>query len=176
MLRQDLQFFDRPENNTGALASRLDSNPQAILELMGFNVGLILISVLNVVACSILAIAYTWKLGLVVVLAGLPPLLGCGWLKIRFDARLDQDLSKRYAASASIASEAITAIRTVSSLAIEESVLQKYTDELNSAVSSSVMPLSTMMIWFASTQSMEYLFLALGFWYVTLLKCILSPC
>ncbi|KID98618.1 ATP-binding cassette multidrug transport protein ATRC, partial [Metarhizium majus ARSEF 297] len=165
MLRQDLQFFDRTENNTGALASRVDSNPQAILELMGFNVGLILIAVLNVLACSILGIAYSWKLGLVVVLAGLPPFVGSGWFKIRFDAKLDRAISKRNSNSAAIASEAVTAIRTVSSLAIEESVLDKYLTELEHAVSGSVKPLFSMMVWFALTQSIEYWFMALGFWY-----------
>ncbi|KAK9440093.1 ATP-binding cassette multidrug transport protein ATRC [Metarhizium brunneum] len=165
MLRQDLQFFDRTENNTGALTSRVDSNPQAILELMGFNVGLILIAVLNVLACSILGIAYSWKLGLVVVLAGLPPFVGSGWFKIRFDAKLDRAISKRNSNSAAIASEAVTAIRTVSSLAIEESVLDKYLTELEHAVSGSVKPLFSMMVWFALTQSIEYWFMALGFWY-----------
>ncbi|KID86912.1 ATP-binding cassette multidrug transport protein ATRC [Metarhizium guizhouense ARSEF 977] len=165
MLRQDLQFFDRTANNTGALASRVDSNPQAILELMGFNVGLILIAVLNVLACSILGIAYSWKLGLVVVLAGLPPFIGSGWFKIRFDAKLDRAISKRNSNSAAIASEAVTAIRTVSSLAIEESVLDKYLTELEHAVSGSVKPLFSMMVWFALTQSIEYWFMALGFWY-----------
>lgn len=165
MLRQDLQFFDRTENNTGALASRVDSNPQSILELMGFNIGLILVSVLNLLACSILAIAHDWNLGLVVVCAGLPPLVGAGYLKIRFDAKLDRDTSKRYSASASIASESVSAIRTVSSLAIEESVLQKYTNELDLAVTGSKRPMFTMMLCFALTQSIEYWFQALGFWY-----------
>ncbi|KAH6691445.1 multidrug resistance protein [Plectosphaerella plurivora] len=165
ILRQDLQFFDRTENNTGALASRIDSNPQAILELMGFNVGLILISVLNLVACSILAIAHSWNLGLVVVFAGLPPLLGTGYMKIRLDAKLDRDTSKRYSASASIASEAVNAIRTVSSLAIEESVLEQYTNELDHALSGSVRPLFTVMVCFGFTQAIEYWFMALGFWY-----------
>ncbi|OAQ85866.1 multidrug resistance protein [Purpureocillium lilacinum] len=165
MLRQDLQFFDRPENNTGALASRLDENPQAILELMGFNVALIFISALNVLACSVLGIAHSWKLGLVVVLAGLPPMLAAGWLKIRFDVRLDRDVAARHAESSAIASEAVTAIRTVSSLAIEESVLRRYTEELDGAVRGSVRPLFAMMVWFALTQSLEYGFLALGFWY-----------
>ncbi|EJP62955.1 ABC transporter [Beauveria bassiana ARSEF 2860] len=165
MLRQDLQFFDRPENNTGSLTSRVDSNPQSILELMGINVGLIFISILNVVTCSVLAIAYSWKLGLVVVCAGMPPLLAAGWLKIRSDVKLDDQLSKRYSKSASIASEAVTSIRTVSSLAIEEAVMSRYTRELDHAVAGSVRPLLSMMIWFAFTQSIEYWFLALGFWY-----------
>ncbi|OHF02855.1 ABC transporter [Colletotrichum orchidophilum] len=164
-LRQDLQFFDRVENNTGALASRLESNPQAILELMGFNIGLILISSLNVIACSILAIVTTWKLGLVVVLAGMPPLVSSGYIKIRLDARLDTKTSQRYSASAAIASESVTAIRTVSSLAIEESVLKRYTDELDNAVRASTGPLFVMTIAFGLTQAIEYFFMALGFWY-----------
>ncbi|WQF79623.1 Putative Type 1 protein exporter [Colletotrichum destructivum] len=164
-LRQDLQFFDRRENNTGALASRLESNPQAILELMGFNIGLILISTLNVVACSILAIVTTWKLGLVVVLAGLPPLVSAGYIKVRLDAKLDASTSKRYSSSAAIASESVTAIRTVSSLAIEESVLKRYTDELDHAVWASTAPLFIMTIAFGLTQCIEYFFMALGFWY-----------
>ena len=164
ILRQDLQFFDRDENSTGSLASRIDSNPQAILELMGFNVGLILIAVLNVLACSILGIVYSWKLGVVVVFAGLPPFVGSGWLKIRFDALLDRNNSKRISTSASIASEAVNAIRTVSSLAIEQAVLDRYMTELDHAISASVMPMLSLMIWFAFTQSIEYWFLALGFW------------
>ncbi len=167
MLRQDLQFFDRTDNSTGALASRIDSNPQSVFELMGFNVGLILISVLNVLACSILGIAYSWKLGLVVVLGGLPPLLTAGWLKIRLDMRLDGSVSKKNSAGASIASEAISAIRTVSSLAIEDRVLGRYTSELDNAVGGTVKPLAGVMVCFALTQAIEYWFLALGFWYVS---------
>ncbi|KAM6477650.1 P-loop containing nucleoside triphosphate hydrolase protein [Trichoderma sp. SZMC 28011] len=165
MLRQDLQFFDRPENNIGALASRVDANPQAILELMGFNIALILVAVFNITACSILAIAYSWKLGLVVVFAGLPPMVGSGWFKIRLDVKLDHGISARQSRSAAIASEAVTAIRTVSSLAIEESVLNSYTHELDQAIVGSVKPMSIMMVCFAFTQCIEYFFLALGFWY-----------
>jgi ATP-binding cassette, subfamily B (MDR/TAP), member 1 len=165
LLRQDLQFFDRPENSVGALASRIDSNAQSIFELMGTNVGLIFIAFINVAACSVLGIVYSWKLGLVVVLAGMPPLAGSGYLKIRADAKLDRDVSKRHSQSSAIASEAVNAIRTVSSLAIEESVLLRYTEELDHAVSGSVRPLATMMVWFAFTQAIEYWFMALGFWY-----------
>lgn len=165
MLRQDLQFFDRDENSTGALVSRIDSNPQSILELMGYNISLVLVAVFNIATCSILAIAYSWKLGLVVVCSGLPPLVAAGYMKIRFDAKIDRETSKLLSSSASIASEAITSIRTVSSLAIETSVLARYTAELDSALAGSKRPVFTMMICFALTQSIEYWFMALGFWY-----------
>ncbi|KAF9891564.1 hypothetical protein FE257_003575 [Aspergillus nanangensis] len=165
ILQQDIEFFDREENSTGALVVRVDSNPQAILELMGYNIGLVLIAALNVLACAVLALIYSWKLGLLVTCAGLTPLIGSGYLKIRLDAKLDRDTSKRYSVSASIASEAVTSIRTISSLAIEHSVLERYTRELDGATADLKRPLFAVMASFAFSQSAEYWFLALGFWY-----------
>lgn len=163
-LSQDLQFFDRPENTVGALASRLGTYPQAVLDLMGINVALIGIAVGNISACAILSIVATWKLGLVVVLCGLPPLVLSGWVRARLESRMEISNDLRYSNSASIASEAISAIRTVSSLTIESTVLEKYRLELQQAASSSVLPIHLAMLCFGLTQSIEYFFLALGFW------------
>lgn len=165
MLRQDLRFFDRPENTTGALSSRIDSYPQAIFELMGFNVALIFTSVVGVVSCCVVALAYGWRLGVVIIFAGLPPLLASGYARIKMEGAMETKISKRFSQSASIASEAINAIRTVSSLAIETSVLDKYTQELELAISDSKKPIMLIMLPFAFTQSVEYCFQALGFWY-----------
>ncbi|KAI5925484.1 ABC transporter [Camillea tinctor] len=165
MLQQDIQFFDRPENMVGALTGRLDSVAQSILELMTMNITIILISVITIVACSVLAIVVSWKLGLVAVFAGIPSLLFAGYARIRLETRMDDDNAKRFSGSAAIASESILAIRTVSSLAIENTVLRKYTDELDRAIQQSCLPLAHMMFWFSFTQSIEYFILALGFWW-----------
>ncbi|KAL4935116.1 hypothetical protein BDV06DRAFT_234625 [Aspergillus oleicola] len=164
-LRQDLRFFDRPENTVGALISRLDSHPQAILELMGFTVAIILMSAINIVASSILAIAVSWKLGLVGVFAGLPPMMVGGYARVRLEAKMDDQMGQRLSASASVASETIIAIRTVSSLAIENTVLKKYVNELELAISQANGSMFHMMSWFSLTQSVEYFVLALGFWW-----------
>lgn len=163
-LRQDIRFFDRPENTVGALVSRLDSYPQAVLELMGFNVALVVLSATNVVASSILSLVVSWKLGLVGVFAGMPPLLLSGFVRIRLETKMDADMGKRFSASSSIASETVTAIRTVSSLAIERRVLARYTNELDAAIRQTAPSMFVMMIWFSLTQSIEYFILALGFW------------
>ncbi|RMJ20281.1 hypothetical protein CDV36_000007 [Fusarium kuroshium] len=165
MLKQDLRFFDRPENAVGALISRIDSHAQAIFELMGFNISLVLNNIVNIFSCSILSIAISWKLGLVGVFAGLPPMLLAGWVRIRLETKMDADIDERFSISASIASETITAIRTVSSLAIEKTVLQRYTNELDAAISGSIIPFCNMMVWFSLTQSIECFILALGFWW-----------
>ncbi|OJZ80164.1 hypothetical protein ASPFODRAFT_212871 [Aspergillus luchuensis CBS 106.47] len=130
MLRQDLRFFGRPENTVGALVSRIDSQSQAVLELMGFNVALVLQHHFQICSYS-----------------------------------PGEEVDKRFSTSASIASESVNAIRTVSSLAIEKSILEKYAAELDSAVSGSTLPLFTMTILFSLTQSIEFLILALGFWF-----------
>lgn len=165
-LRQDLRFFDRPENTVGALISRLDSYPQAVLELMGFNVALVLLSAINVLASSVLALVVSWKLGLVGVFAGIPPMLLAGYARIRLETKMDTDMGKRFSASSSVASETVTAIRTVSSLAIEDTVLTNYTNELDQAISQTAPSMFHMMIWFSMTQAVEYFILALGFWLV----------
>lgn len=145
----------------------MDSYPQAVFELMGFNIGFILIAALSIAACSILGIVYAWKLGLVIVFAGIPAVVGFGWIKMRFDGRLDRIVAKRLATSSAIASESTTAIRTVSSLGIENAILNRYTSELDQAVKGSRKNLLFVMIWFALSQASEYWFMALGFWYVS---------
>ncbi|KAL3494688.1 P-loop containing nucleoside triphosphate hydrolase protein [Aspergillus germanicus] len=165
ILKQDLRFFDRPENGIGALTERLDAYPQAIFELMGFNISLVVMSMVNVLACSILSLVVSWKLGVMGVFVGLPPMILSGYVRIRLETRMDTDMGKRFSQSASIASEAVLSIRTISSLAMEEATLDKYTHELDSAIRSSALPLMFMMVWFSFTQSIEYFILALGFWW-----------
>lgn len=163
-LRQDLRFFDRSENNVGALTSRLDSFPHAIFELMGFTVAIILMSAINIVASSVLAIVVSWRLGLVGVFAGLPPIMLGAYARVKLETQMDDEMGKRLSASASVASETVMAIRTVSSLAIENTVLKKYVRELDIAISETSGPMFHMMVWFSLTQSVEYFVLALGFW------------
>lgn len=163
-LRQDLRFFDRPENTIGSLTSRLDSDAQSLFELTGFNITLIMLAVVTIIACSILSIAVSWKLGLVGVFAGTPPMILGGYIRIRVETKMDTDIDAKFSKSASIASESVTAIRTVSSLAIENDVLLRYTNELDSAISESRVMLGSVMAFFAFTQSIEFFVLALGFW------------
>ena len=70
ILKQDMAFFDNEANASGALASNLSTYPTNLLELMGFNLMLIFINVVNVLSSSTLAIVVGWKLGLVVVFGG----------------------------------------------------------------------------------------------------------
>ncbi|KAH6677860.1 multidrug/pheromone exporter [Plectosphaerella plurivora] len=165
VLRQDLRFFDRPENTIGTMTSRLDSYPQAVFEFMGFNVALLILAIINLTACSVLSIAVSWRLGLVGVFAGLPPMLLAGWIRIRLEVKMENALDHSFLQSSSVASETVMAVRTVSSLALEQKMLDKYTHELNAAIHNSTPSMFQMMLWFSLTQAIEYFVLALGFWW-----------
>lgn len=163
-LRQDMDFFDREENATGALASRLSTYPTNLQELLGFNIMLILINVVNVLSSSVLALIVGWKLGLVVVFGALPPMLFCGYLRIRLEFKLDDATAERFASSAALATEAVSAIRTVASLTLEKHILERYHDKLRGVARRSMKALIWTMFWYAWTQSISFLAMALGFW------------
>lgn len=160
-----MDFFDRPENTSGALTSKLSALPTQLQELVSANVLLIFIVLVNIVSSSALAIAYGWKLGLVIVFGGLPPIVMSGYLRIRLETRIEGINSERFADSASLASEAVTAIRTVASLTLEKPILEQYSDMLDSIVRRSIKSLLWTMFWFALSQSLDFLVEALGFWY-----------
>lgn len=164
ILKQDIAFFDRPRNSTGALASRLSTEPTHLQELLSMNIGLILIIIINLLSSCILAIAYGWKLGLAMSLGAIPPLVFSGYLRIRLEFKLDGDTSKWFADSAGVASEAVLAIRTVASLALEQDIINNFKATLDHIAARSIASLGWTMLWYSLSQSMSFLAMALGFW------------
>jgi ATP-binding cassette subfamily B (MDR/TAP) protein 1 len=163
--KQPIAFFDKEANATGALTSRLARCATDLQELLSANAGLVLNNIVTTISCSILGIAYGWKLGLVCTFAAMPPLILGGYYGIRISTKLDEDTTKRFAGSAAIAAEAVAAIRTVASLVLERTILDEYERRLNAVASRSAKSLLITMIFFSLTQSINFLAMGLGFWY-----------
>lgn len=164
MLRQDIAFFDRDENNAGALTSFLSTQTTHLAGLSGQTLGTILMVSTTLVAAFVVSLSIGWKLALVCISA-VPVLLGCGFLRFWMLARFQQRSKKAYEDSAGFACEATSAIRTVASLTREDDVWQKYHQQLvdqNAASLNSVLKSSSL---YASSQSLTFLCVALGFWY-----------
>ena len=159
-----MEFFDKQENTTGALISHLEKEPSSLQELLSGNIALILIVVVNLVSSCTLALIYGWKLGLVLVFGALPPLVFSGYLRIRLELKLDIDTSARFAESTNIASEAVLAIRTVASLALEREVIDRYEGCLKAIAKRSVGGLGWTMFWYSLSQSISFLCMSVGFW------------
>jgi ATP-binding cassette, subfamily B (MDR/TAP), member 1 len=165
MLRQDMDFFNLLGNTSGALTSKLSTMPTQLQDLISANILLIFVIFVSVASTSVLALAYGWKLGLVVVFGGLPALILSGYLRIRLETILDAKNSERFAEGANLANEAVMAIKTVASLTLESSILRRYQDLMSGIVRNSIRSLLWTIFWYALSQSLEFLVMALGFWY-----------
>ncbi|MCJ1396244.1 hypothetical protein MMC18_009133 [Xylographa bjoerkii] len=165
MVYFDQDFFDRPENSSGSLTSKLSSVPTALQELMAQNLGLILNVLVNIVSSSALGIAFGWKLGLVIVFGGLPLLIASGYIRIRLDQKLESSTGEQFAGSAGLATEAVTSIRTISALTLEASILREYNEALGDIMAKVIPGLVVTLIPYALSQSIDFLIMGLGFWY-----------
>jgi ATP-binding cassette subfamily B (MDR/TAP) protein 1 len=99
------------------------------------------------------------------IFSALPPLVSAGYIRIRLEFKLEEDTGKRFSSSAALAAEAVSAIRTVSSLALEKYIIDQYEERLNGVALRSTKALVWTMFWYALSQSVSFLAMALGFWY-----------
>jgi ABC-type multidrug transport system fused ATPase/permease subunit len=129
MLEQEMAWFDRKENNTGALCSRLSSTAQAVSGATGSKIGQIMQGVTTIVFSFALALHYNWKVGLVSF--AFIPLLIVGMLYqmiLTFKQGFVQ--VEALEKSAKFAVDAIKNIRTVAGLNCEKMFQSLYDNEL----------------------------------------------
>jgi len=164
MLRQDVAFFDDDENTSGSLTSFLSTETTHLAGLSGVTLGTLLMVVTTLVVALALSISIGWKLALVCA-ATIPILLGCGFFRFWMLAHFQRRSKRAYASSATYASEAISAIRTVASLTREADVLSQYRDSLASQQRASLISVLKSSLLYAASQSFMFFSFGLGFWY-----------
>ncbi|KAI4251913.1 MAG: hypothetical protein L6R42_008187, partial [Xanthoria sp. 1 TBL-2021] len=160
---QAVTYYYRSEMFT--LYLKLATLPIQVKDLISANLLLMMITIVNLIASCALALAYGWKLALVVIGGSLPPLLISVYIRIRLEQRLEGEIEERFYESASVAIEAITAIKTVVSLTLETEVLGAYSVLLANIVKTTNLSTLYTIFWVSLAQSLEFLLMALGFWY-----------
>lgn len=163
-LRQDIAFFDKDENSTGALTSFLSTEATHLSALSGATLGVILSCTSTVLVAIIVSLAIGWKLALVCMCA-LPVILGTGYLRFKILAKFTAIAQKAYKKSAGYACEHTNAIRTVASLTIENEIYEDYRRQLDEQIKESLKSNLKNSVWYAASQSFMFLAIALGFWY-----------
>ncbi|KAG8672425.1 hypothetical protein FPOAC2_05812 [Fusarium poae] len=134
MLYQKMAFFDQEENSHGTLSSRVSGDAKQLEELLGLNLALMISSMFNVIGCMTISVAFGWKLGLICMSVALPVMLAAGRWKLKHEVHFDKMNSAVFMESSQFATEAIEAIRTVSSLTMEDSINGRYRDLLDGHV------------------------------------------
>ena len=155
-MRQDISFFDRPENSAAALTSRLSTDTTGLQELVGINLALMLIVSINLTSSVTLGISYGWKLGLVVS-STLPLIFGSGYLRLRLGTKFEEENSTIFAESARFASQAVGAMRTVSAFTMEQVIWSDYDKRLQQPLRNPLRVVGMPIVWYALAESIAFL-------------------
>ncbi|KAL7931853.1 P-loop containing nucleoside triphosphate hydrolase protein [Trichoderma chlorosporum] len=164
ILRQDVAFFDKPENASGALTAFLSTETTHVAGLSGVTLGTLITMMSTLMIGIVMSVAIGWKLSLV-CLSAMPALLVCGFYRFWVLAHFQQRSKDAYTSSASFASEAVSSIRTVAALTREVGVVDEYREALRAQQKRSLVSIIKSSILYATSQSLVLLCLALGFWY-----------
>ncbi|KAF9404903.1 Multidrug resistance protein 1 [Podila epigama] len=125
IMSQEMAFFDREENSTGALSSRLATDAYQMHELVSQIMKLAFQTIVTVGLGLGFAFAKSWSLTLV-ILALIPLLAASQYFAIGTMAGFSAKTKKAYEQSGRVANEAISNIRTVVALGKESNFEQRY--------------------------------------------------
>ncbi|GAA6027164.1 hypothetical protein JCM8097_002446 [Rhodosporidiobolus ruineniae] len=128
-LQQDIEYFDRSENSSGALTSSIATWSEKIHSLFSLTMAITVQSCSTVLIGIIIGLVFSWRIALVGV-ACLPFTLSTGLSQVYLVFLLDAKQVKYYEASAQMASEAAAAVRTVAALTREDDIVQRYREFL----------------------------------------------
>ncbi|PVH91703.1 multidrug resistance protein [Periconia macrospinosa] len=165
MLGQDIGFFQHPGNTSGGLTTLLAQDCENMAMLYSMNSGLIISMLTTLIACCIMAIAVNWKLGLVSVFGCVPVLLAAGFVRMRLDLTAQDRYAAVFLESARYSTEAISAIRTISSLTMEGKVENMYSQKLHGAWGRNFRGTLVTMMFYALGDSLVLAASGLVFWY-----------
>lgn len=124
-----------------------------------------MVSIFNIVGCVAVSFAFGWKLTLVAMCSAFPLIIGAGFMRIRYELQFEKMNAKVFAESSQFASEAIGAFRTVTSLTLEDTIIERYSGLLQGHVKGAFSRAKLATLVFTLSDSIELLCMALCFWY-----------
>lgn len=165
VVHKPIHFFDADENSAGSLVARLSSDPVQLQELLGTNMGFFYIAIFSMFANILLSLIIGWKLALVALSAALPLVFTAGYYRVRFELKFEKMNAAVFAESSQFASEAFGAVRTVTSLTLEDMICARYEKLLDDHVRRNEKKSRWTAFVFAISDSVGMLCMALAFWY-----------
>jgi ATP-binding cassette, subfamily B (MDR/TAP), member 1 len=145
--------------------SRLSGDPKLLQELFALNGAFPIISIFQMTGCIAISFAFGWKLTLVTLFSAMPVLFLANFMRIRHELQFEAMNAEVFASSSKFAAEAVAAFRTVTSLVMEDSIIDKYSDLLQKQTRTAFRKALYATLIFAFSDSVELCAMALAFWY-----------
>ena len=165
LLQHDLEYFNKPENSTGAIAARMDSEADYIQRIVGGpQMGLMVQAVGAFGIAVVVSFFNVWQLALVSI--AMVPILSIGvfWELNALDNLVDQtkDVHEQ---SCQLASETIRNIRTVNYLGRHDTFADLFRLEAKKTYDCSVRLARVAALGVAFKYAADFLTYAVTFWY-----------
>ncbi|XP_039747692.1 multidrug resistance protein homolog 49-like isoform X2 [Pararge aegeria] len=125
MLAQEMGWFDHPLNGIGALCARLAADAAAVQGATGTRIGALMQAAATISIGILVSMYFTWRMTLV-SLVSVPMVIIAVVLEGRILAEGIATIREASNKATTIATEAITNIRTVSAFCGEKSILARY--------------------------------------------------
>ncbi|KAJ5593123.1 hypothetical protein N7537_010027 [Penicillium hordei] len=165
ILSNPVCYYDRKENSSGSLISRLSTDSKQLQEMFGPTGVFPLISIFNIVGCVSISFAFGWKLAAVTFFAAMPFIFFSAFMRIRYEIKFETLNAAVYADSSKFATEAVRAFRTVTALTMEDTILERYSNLLKDQRQKATRKAWYATLIFAFSDSVELCAMALAFWY-----------
>ncbi|KAJ6578174.1 P-loop containing nucleoside triphosphate hydrolase protein [Mycena capillaripes] len=168
LLGQEIQFFDKEDNNTGSLTSNLSDQPQKVKGLIGITLGAIVECIATLATGWIVGLIFAWKLGLVSIACS-PFVFFVGYIRLRVIVMKDKATKEAHTESSQVACEAASSFRTVAALTGEEHCCERYSNSLVRPLENAKRTALRSSLLYALSQSTVYWVISLVFWYGSVL-------
>uniref|UniRef100_A0A1I8NNJ9 ABC-type xenobiotic transporter n=1 Tax=Stomoxys calcitrans TaxID=35570 RepID=A0A1I8NNJ9_STOCA len=130
LLNQEVGYFDDPKNSVGALCARLAGDCSNVQGATGIRIGIIVQAISTLAVGIIVALFYSWNLTLV-TLVTVPFVCLSIMLEARFTESFVMEEKAAVEKASQVAVEAISNIRTVTSLGLERDIVQRYSEQID---------------------------------------------
>uniref|UniRef100_A0A0E0JZ71 MDR-like ABC transporter n=1 Tax=Oryza punctata TaxID=4537 RepID=A0A0E0JZ71_ORYPU len=134
---QDIGWFDDPLNSSGAIGARLSADAASIKSIAGDVLSLIVQSISTALVGIVIAMIANWKLAFI-VLCFVPCVIAQSYAQSRLMRGFGADAKEMYEQASTIASDAISNIRTVTSFCVGEKIIESYRNKCKGPVKKGV--------------------------------------
>ncbi|PVI04081.1 leptomycin B resistance protein pmd1 [Periconia macrospinosa] len=164
LLSQPLQWHESNGRNPTQLLDYITKDGNALAGFSGSIVGTAFSVIVNFIVAVTLSLAIAWRIA-IVLLAVVPLLIGAGFMQLRSISRFAEKHAGAFSSSVGITVEAVSNIRTVAALSLEDEILQTYRRSLAEPRKEMVIQSFKTNIWLAVANSMGNILYAFAHWW-----------
>ncbi|CAO2170253.1 unnamed protein product [Urochloa humidicola] len=125
VMRQEINWFDKPEHSSGSIGARLSTDALNVKRLVGDNLALNVQTLSTVISGFTIAMVANWKLALIITVV--VPFVGFqAYAQMKFLKGLNRNAKLKYEEASQVATDAVGGIRTVASFSAEKKVVDAY--------------------------------------------------